>query len=120
MTNNVSHFAIHVDDVDRAIAFYKAVFGWRFEPWGPPGFYQVFEAGLPGALHKRMEPLTGAGLRAFEITVGVDDVYATLAAVEKAGGKIVSPPFKIPTVGEVIGIEDTEGNHLSAMKYEAG
>ena len=37
MPNNLASFAIHVDDVDRARRFYQAVFGWNFEPWGPPG-----------------------------------------------------------------------------------
>ena len=32
--NNVAHFAITATDVDRARAFYEAVFGWRFEAWG--------------------------------------------------------------------------------------
>ena len=38
MTTNLAAFALHVDEVDRARAFYEAVFGWTFEPWGPPGF----------------------------------------------------------------------------------
>src|ERR1700677_2630636 len=41
MPNNLSSFAIHVDDTDRARAFYEAVFGWRFEAWGPPDFYLI-------------------------------------------------------------------------------
>jgi len=35
MANNLASFAIHVDDTDRAIAFYEAVFGWTFEPNRP-------------------------------------------------------------------------------------
>jgi uncharacterized protein len=38
MSGNLASFAIHVDDVDRARAFYEAVLGWEFEAWGPPGF----------------------------------------------------------------------------------
>jgi hypothetical protein len=33
------HFSINADDVQRAKGFYEAVFGWTFEPWGPPDFY---------------------------------------------------------------------------------
>jgi len=39
--NNIRHFAIGADDLDRARAFYESVFGWRFEAWGPPGFYLI-------------------------------------------------------------------------------
>ena len=41
MPNNISHFAIQADDVERARRFYSAVFGWTFEAWGPPGFYRI-------------------------------------------------------------------------------
>ena len=41
MTANLAAFAIHADDVERAVRFYEAVFGWRFEPWGPPGVYLI-------------------------------------------------------------------------------
>ncbi|MCA9821452.1 MAG: hypothetical protein KC470_02510, partial [Dehalococcoidia bacterium] len=54
----VVHFAIEADDVDRARAFYEGVFGWRFEAWGPPGFYRVLSGtaeapGIEGALYAR-------------------------------------------------------------------
>lgn len=29
--NNVAHFAVHADDVERARNFYSGVFGWRFQ-----------------------------------------------------------------------------------------
>ena len=118
MTGTVRHFAIHVDDLDRAMAFYTAVFGWTFEAWGPPGFYAITNAGLPGALHARGTPLTGGGLRAFEITLGVDDLQATRDAVVAHGGRVTLEPFHIDTVGTLISIEDPEGNHLAAMKYD--
>ncbi len=119
MAGTVRHFSIHTDDNDRAMAFYGAVFGWAFEPWGPPGFYQITNAGLPGALHARHTPLTGEGLRAFEVTVGVDDIAATRAAVIANGGKVTMEPYHIDGVGTLIWIEDTEGNRVGAMAYEA-
>ena len=39
MPNDIAHFAIHADDCPRAKAFYETVFGWTFEPWGPPNFW---------------------------------------------------------------------------------
>jgi len=29
----VVHFEIHVDDIERAKAFYGSVFGWTFQDW---------------------------------------------------------------------------------------
>ncbi|MEJ1968293.1 MAG: VOC family protein [Rhizomicrobium sp.] len=119
MPNHVKFFSIMVDDTARAIAFYEAVFGWTFEDWGPPGFYLIRGAGLEGSLHKRQEPLTGTGFRAFEITVGVDDVDAIAARVVKAGGVVTMPKMRIETVGSLIYFNDTEANRVGAMTYDA-
>ena len=85
MTANLAAFAIHVDDTDRAIAFYEGVFGWTFEPWGPPGFYLIrtgddASPGIQGLMHKRHEPRIGTGLayRAAVLTVAVMFVLAAL------------------------------------------
>src|SRR5271166_6666780 len=56
MPNNLSHFAIPADDVERARRFYERVFKWRIEAWGPPDFYLIFtdDAGQPhGSIDKR-------------------------------------------------------------------
>ena len=50
MTNDVDFFAINADDVPRARNFYETVFGWGFEPWGPPGFYLIATAGMRRAI----------------------------------------------------------------------
>lgn len=123
MPNNVVHFAIHADDVDRARRFYEGVFAWRFEAWGPPGFFRIHtgtaaDPGIEGALHSRAEPLTGAGVRAFECTVSVDDVAATRDAVVACGGTILLDAFEIPTVGTLLQFLDTEGNVVGAMRYQ--
>jgi predicted enzyme related to lactoylglutathione lyase len=41
MANNLKHFAVHADDVDRARSFYEKTFGWHVTPWGPPGFFLI-------------------------------------------------------------------------------
>ena len=77
------HFAINADDVQRAKAFYEAVFGWTFDPWGPPDFYQIKNAGqgFLGALQGRRELEPGVVMRGFEASMGVEDLAATIAAV---------------------------------------
>ena len=119
MPNQVRFFSIMVDDDVRGRRFYEQVFGWTFEDWGPPGFFLIRGAGLEGSLHKRQEPLTGTGLRAFEVTIGVDDVDDIARRVVAAGGTITMPKMRIETVGELIYFEDTERNRVGAMKYDA-
>lgn len=116
------HFAINADDVPRARRFYESVFGWTFDPWGPPGFYQIKNAGqgFLGALQGRREIAPGAHMHGFEVTMGVDDLKATITAIETGGGKIIMPPYRIEGVGELIFFEDTEGNLVGAMQYDKG
>ena len=121
--NNVEHFSINADDVPRARKFYEGAFGWRFTPWGPPGFYLIKtgtneDPGVEGALQGRREIVKGKPIFGFECSLGVASVDDTIAAVEKHGGKIVMPKFHIPTVGTLIFFEDTEGNVIGAMQYE--
>jgi uncharacterized protein len=122
--NHVAHFAINADDVSRARSFYGKVFGWRFEAWGPPGFFQIQTAdgGTPGplgALQKRRELIAGQPTVGFECTVAVADVDAVAAAVVANGGTILIPKVLIPTVGHLIFFRDPEGNAAGAMQYDA-
>ena len=123
MTANLASFAIHVDDLDRARAFYEAVFGWSFEPWGPPGFYLIHtgddqDPGIQGLMLKRRRPRTGEGLNGLEPTFAVHDLDAVLAAVEANGGRVTMPKSPIPTVGVLVRFDDPEGNDIGAMVYE--
>ena len=123
MPANLASFAIHVDDVDRARRFYEAIFGWEFEPWGPPGFYLIHTGdeaspGIQGLMHKRQVPRTGTGLNGVEPSFSVDDVDAVAALVEANGGTITYAKAVIPTVGALIRFLDTEGNDIGAMQYE--
>jgi len=116
------HFAINADDVGRARSFYERVFGWSFTPWGPPGFYQIKNAGqgLLGALQERRDIVPGVRMAGCEASFGVTDLKATMAAIEASGGKILMQPYRIDGVGELIYFEDTEGNFVGAMQYEQG
>lgn len=123
MPANLASFALHVDDVDRARAFYEAVFGWQFEPWGPPGFYLIHTGdeaspGIQGLMHKRQEPRSGTGLNGVEPTFSVRDVDAVAEAVEANGGRVTMTKAAIPTVGALIRFLDTENNDIGAMQYE--
>lgn len=121
--NNIVHFAVHADDVERARAFYEAVFDWRFEAWGPPGFYNVDTGtadrpGIHGALHARMEPLTGTGMRGFTCTIAVDDLAVVRDLVVANGGRVLSEEMVIPGVGRHVQFLDSEDNEFAAMVYE--
>ena len=123
MANNISHFAIQADDVERARGFYERVFGWRFEAWGPPGFYNIStgddaDPGIHGALYERQRPRAGNdAMIGYRCTISVDDVDASQALIEANGGTIVHQKSTIPGIGTLIEFADTEGNIVCAMRY---
>jgi hypothetical protein len=121
MTARVRHLAINATDVQRVKAFYEMVFGWRLEPWGPPDYYQDQKSGegVVIALHGRRELAPGARMLGFEATMAVDDIAATTAAVEAAGGRITAPRVYIEGVGKLVYFEDPDGNIFGAMQYDA-
>ena len=125
MFNTVQNFSIECDDVERAKAFYEAVFAWRIEPWGPPGYYRVFtgsaeQPGIGGDLRGRRAPLTGTGSPSFECTITVESLARTMAAIEAHGGRIANRPYLIEGVGELVYFEDTEGNRAGIMQTVPG
>jgi uncharacterized protein len=127
MANNLSHFAIPADDVERAKRFYERVFGWRIEAWGPPEFYLIFTDGdRPSGSIDRRDDLAAArgdashaqsGGIGWECTIAVDDLRAIKSAIVKHGGKLVHDEREIVGVGTLIRFADTEGNIACAMKY---
>ena len=122
MSAPLAHFAIHADDVDRARSFYEQVFGWSFTAWGPPDFFQIdtgADDGAPkGALQARRALDDGGPTRGFECTIAVDDVQAVIVAATAGGGRVLMDPTTITGVGELVFLEDTEGNIVGAMRYD--
>lgn len=124
MGNPVVHFAVYCDDADRAIAFYSTLFGWQFEPWGPPGYWKI-ETGAElgatiGALSQRTAARADGAPNAFRCTIAVADADAAIASIEAQGGKRVSTTATIPGVGSVAEFEDPEGNLACVMAYAPG
>jgi predicted enzyme related to lactoylglutathione lyase len=123
--SQVAHYAINADDVDRALRFYQNVFGWKFQAYGPPGFYVVDEQSakptvrLRGALQKRREIVPGVGMRGFECTISVESIEDAAGRIEKNGGKIVMPVCTLAGVGRLLFFQDPEGNIAGAMQYDS-
>jgi predicted enzyme related to lactoylglutathione lyase len=120
MPATLRHLAINANDVQRARTFYESVFGWRFEPWGPPDYYQARQAGegFVMALQGRRELEPGALMRGLEATLAVDDITAAKAAIVAAGGRVVTTEYYIEGVGKLVYFEDPEGNLVGAMQYD--
>jgi len=118
--NTLAHFAINADDVEASRAFYAKVFGWKFNSWGPPGFYMIDAKGSPvmGALQSRRSLVPGQRV-GFEPTFAVKSIDATEKAVKAAGGKVLLERSVIVGVGTLMFFADLDGNVFGAMQYDA-
>ena len=53
----VVHFEIHADDPERAVKFYRGVFGWDVTKWdGPVDYWLVDHGARLRARHQRRHP----------------------------------------------------------------
>jgi uncharacterized protein len=118
MSNLISHVAINADRVPESLAFYEAVFGWRFTEWAPR-FFRM-EGTHPVqvvAIQQRRQLLADKPTTGFECTVAVEDVAETVAAAIRHGGRLIADPVIIHGVGELAWLEDPGGNVVGAMRY---
>lgn len=117
MTNNsVGWFEIYVQDMNRAKAFYEAVFSCRLERmenpdiemWAFPA--QPENPGSPGALVKMEGFPSGGNSTIVYFTVADCAIEAKRAAA--GGGKIFKDKFSIGQYGFIALLIDTEGNMI--------
>lgn len=104
--SRVVHFEIQADDLERARAFYGAVFGWEFQDWssavgGAPYWGIVTgpddQPGINGGLLQRpaTTPGPGQGTNAYVCTMGVEDYDATEKKILDAGGQVALPKMAL-------------------------
>jgi uncharacterized protein len=112
--SKVIHFEIPAEDPERAIKFYKDVFGWKIEKWeGPFDYWLVTtgeedEPGINGAI---MTKDMGNMVRN---TIGVESFDEFAKKIEQEGGKMLTEKMNIPNIGDMAAFQDTEGN-ISAI-----
>lgn len=112
----VVHFEIHADDPERAMAFYKKVFGWEFRKFDEYEYWLAItgpddKPGVNGGLIRRKGALKDhGGIMAFVCAMNVADIDRRIAKVTKAGGAVVVEKLAVPGVGWNAYCKDTEGN----------
>ena len=119
------HFEIHADDPERACDFYQSVFGWSIKRWGEVPYWLIEtgsgDPGIDGALLPRQGPTPAADnpVSAYVITIDVEDVDATVRAIEAAGGSVAMPRHAVPGIGWHAYCKDTEGNVFGVMQPDS-
>ena len=115
----VIHFEIHADDPERAVRFYREIFGWEINKWPGPHDYWLIKTGanapgIDGGLMRRHEC---SGKQASKsrgrphVRVGefdkfrgdgniADDVVADLKSCPLNGGDFLWAPGIVGAIGD--------------------
>ena len=124
-----NHVALRVADVDRSLAFYEGVLGFReafrvvrpdgslgliYVQFGPDQFVELFEGGAEG---RQPDPApAGSGYLHFCVTV--EDLEATLTGLRARG--VPAGPSRTGTSGaRICFIEDPDGNKIELAELNA-
>jgi hypothetical protein len=107
-------------DVDAALRFYTAVFGWGTQRWdGMDQPYHMFTRGDRPLAGVMQIPPEGAAMPAHWLGyIGTDDVAATTAEAERLGATIHVRNMVIPTVGTMSVFQDPQGVMVAAYTPE--
>ena len=87
--HTIAYVELGADDLAASRSFYESAFGWTFNDYGPvyAGIRSADGDSEVGGLNATGEGPSGAPL----VLLVSDDVDASLAAVEAAGGRVVTP-----------------------------
>lgn len=115
-------YELQTPDPSASRSFYGGVVGWRMEPEpSGPADYRVFRApdGPVGGVLALTPAMRGIGARPVWVGyVGVDDVDASVAALEAAGGRTLMPATTVPGVGRMAMLGDADGAPFYVMRGE--
>ena len=119
MKNKVVLFEIPASNLKKAKEFYESIFDWKVNLWEDEGAMALTTAvdkeeqpielgGINGGFYKRKSeadhPLFG---------VETGSIDESLNAIEKAGGKVVTPKHSIGEWGFMADFADPEGNIIA-------
>ena len=122
--DQVVHFEIPVDDVERARGFYGSVFEWGIVPMDDMQYTLVMTTPVDDQTQRPTEPgaINGglmhrsADTPAPVVTIQVDAIDESLKKVEAEGGSVVTPRTSMGDVGFFAYFKDSEGNVIGLFE----
>jgi predicted enzyme related to lactoylglutathione lyase len=104
--HRIDYIESNVASIEAAKDFYGQAFGWTFQDYGPD--YCEFRDGRLTGGFAHGTPTPGGAL----VILFSDDLEASVAAVEAAGGRISKPVFAFPG-GRRFHFTDADGYELA-------
>lgn len=122
----VVHFEIQASKPKDLIAFYEALFAWKFQQWGANDYWLILtgadgQPGINGGLLPRRgpPPAEGQAVNCFVCTVEVDSVDDVLATAVSLGAIVAVPKMPIQGVGWLAYFKDPDGNLVGITRKDA-
>ena len=112
-------FEVMTRDVDRSVAFYRALFGWTSEAAaGAPGYVEFRRGGeLAAGLLPTPEGIDAPPHWGVYFTAADVDATARLAA--DLGGSVCLPPLDVPGIGRFAALRSPQGVAFHVVRYLA-
>src|SRR5882724_11187745 len=120
----VVHFEIHADNPERAVKFYREVFGWEFTQWPGPMPYWLIKTGpdsqpgINGGLVPRRGVIDGQSVIAYVSTLDTPALDEAVVKAQAKGGTVALAKMPIPGMGWLAYCKDTEGNIFGLMQAD--
>ena len=110
----IVHIELSANNCLSASKFYQDVFGWEITQIPEMSYATFMSQKELGGGFNPVTPENPAGT--VTVYIGTDDIDASLAQVNAAGGKTVAPMMEIPGVGWFALFKDPTGNTMALFK----
>lgn len=122
--NNVVHFEIPAENLERAKEFYSEIFGWKIEETMPE-YYLAYTTKTdekmmpiePGAINGGIQMKDNDTGKNPIIVINVPDIDDYLQKIEKMGGNIAMPKMNVDNMLYYARFYDPEGNVMGIVEY---
>lgn len=125
MSHTVVHFEIPADQPERAVEFYRELFGWEVEHMGGPMDYWLVKTVPTDAVGRPTEPGVNGGLMRRMMPgqtpvnyISVESVDEFARKAERLGANVVVPKMPVPGMGWFAQLTDTEGNIFAIWQHD--
>lgn len=118
MVARLNYVELPAASVAESKRFFEAAFGWSLTDFGP-AYAGTVAAGAGGTSDLGLNGHRDDGPTAPLPIVEVDDLEASLAAVEAAGGQVTRPIFAFPG-GRRFHFREPSGNEMAVYVNEPG
>ncbi|MCK6456612.1 MAG: VOC family protein [Phycisphaerae bacterium] len=109
----IVHFEIGCRNSAKTVAFYRDLFGWKFEAYGPAN---MIDTGGGTGISGHISSL-GHEPHNYVVTYAqVENLEASIQKANQLGGKTMVPPTEVPGMGHFAWITDPEGTIFGLWK----